>query len=190
MKSVNRSAKTWTKLDHLLSPQSRDQPIWVRSLNWRHLLKIFYCHYSNAFIVHFITPYIKATSIVIPKHIFVTAFHHNYFYDYFPRNHATWTFGWGIKPFYNSYSSKSLLCFLDSCTPGSKLFSVDNCSEHISPQDSISAQGRPRAKIKQKLWVRGGSTAGHHGSTVQRAGQSVASRTSSPQKGSVFTVTG
>jgi hypothetical protein len=49
--------------------------------------------------------------------------------------------GRNIKPFYNSYFSKSFLrIFLDSCTPESKLFSVDNCSEHISPQGLFQLQ--------------------------------------------------
>lgn len=88
------------------------------------------------------------------------------------------------------FSQVFFLCFLDSCTPESKLLSVDNCSEHISKK----VQERPRTKIKQKLWVvqvdplQGTIRAECRvmGSPVH----SIFSRTSSPRKGSVFPVAG
>ena len=55
------------------------------------------------------------------------------------------------KPLYKSYSSKPLLRFSDSCTPRVQTLPREQLCWAQSFSRFISAQERPRAKIRQKL---------------------------------------
>lgn len=146
-----KSAKTWTKTHHPLSPPGRSTINWGTSLFltfctlkyiWASLSKCLPSALHNPLYWSSVDLNTKACIChCFPSRVFLYLFSHQ-------------ACDWGSrdrKLLYTSYSSKPFLRFSDSCTPKVQTLSREQLCWAKFFSRSISAQERPRANIRHKL---------------------------------------